>query len=148
MEAESVPTISPWVFENTGAPGYTGNGFIRFDGNSVYGGSPNGMLSYFIQIENPGTYRMMMRLRKYGGDDGHIGNDFYVRMPGQKDYLGEITKAFMRGSLPNNSWQWATKLAVDHDAGIFLVPRYDFSTPGLYELQVWGRSKDLYVVGL
>ena len=53
INAESVPIASPWKFEKNVA-GYTGPGFLRFDGNSVYGGDPVGQLSYFIKIETPG----------------------------------------------------------------------------------------------
>ena len=54
INAESVPLVSPWKFESNVA-GYTGPGFLRFDGNSVYGGDPVGQLSYFIKIETPGS---------------------------------------------------------------------------------------------
>ena len=112
MQAESVPIEEPWKFESNAA-GYSGPGYIRFDGNSPHGGDPKGMLSYFVKIETPGKYHMIMRLRKNNPDEnGHLGNDCYVRVPGQRDYLGKTTKAFIAGRIPINTWRYFTKLEV------------------------------------
>jgi hypothetical protein len=142
MEAESVPIASPWKFESN-VTGYKGKGFLRFDGNAPEGGPPVGELNYFFHIDTPGQYKLVMRMRSMGGSEQ---NDCYVRVPGQASYLGEVRKAYIPGRLTlGGEWRWRTKLEIDHDAGFFPEPVYTFDAVGTYELQVWGRSRHLFV---
>jgi hypothetical protein len=145
MEAESViPIAAPWKFESN-LTDYSGRGFLRFDGNKPTGGDPLGELNYFFRIDDPGQYQLVMRLRNNNKRAGHLSNDCYARVPGQESYLGVITKAYLAARYARATWKWSTKLEVDHDAGFFPEPIYTFETPGIYELQLFGRSRNLFV---
>lgn len=80
IEAES-PTngvVGPWKLESD-VSGYTGAGYIRMDGNTVQGGSVNGILNYPFRINTPGNYRISLRTNKNNPDDTW-SNDCYVKL--------------------------------------------------------------------
>lgn len=80
MEAESVPTVFPWVTE-TIRNGYRGDGYTHFTGNNIYGvGSESTTMSYYFQISNPGLYYMRIRAHKNVIEDSTLGNDCFTRM--------------------------------------------------------------------
>lgn len=97
MEAESVPIDFPWIFKQSPVDEYTGQGYIRFDGNTPKGGAPMGtmsvrtkqtnsnkqvfeaiilhplLLQYYFEIQTPGVYQLVLRTRKIDQVEGHLG---------------------------------------------------------------------------
>ena len=136
VEVESEAPLSPWMSE-TALNGFTGSAYYRMDGNTVQGGSPNGRLSYFIRIENPGTYHLRIHSNKTD-PDSTWANDCYTRLVGHADYQGEDTKTYMSGA--SNQWSWNTMHEWD---GQHLQPDYSLSA-GVHELQISGRSKNYH----
>jgi hypothetical protein len=136
MEAESMPVVAPWKLESS-IPGYNGTGYFRFDGNTVSSGSPLGMLSYKFQIDVPGTYTMRMRVRKNATT---TSNDCYTKMVGYEGFRGEPVRSFIGGLVKPNVW--ATRLEhIYGDPRVIETPTYTLPKAGVYELQVFGRTK-------
>jgi hypothetical protein len=139
MEAESVPVASPWVFE-TEKPGFSGTGYFVFSGNSVMGGSPNGTLKYFFEITSPGIYQLTIRSNK-NDTDATLANDCYTKLVGYDGYQGQNVKTYMNGAA--NEWAFRTKH--EYPEHVSLDPLYNITAPGVYELQVSGRSKNFFI---
>ena len=135
MEAESVPIADPWKLEKS-LPGYSGNGYIRFDGNAVTGGPPDGFLSFRFSIQSEGEYFMTFRSNKNYTDDGTWSNDCYTKLASTTSgtTLYDSTKTYAGGQ-PN---QWSWKLNFDLENGEKPVPSFDL-VEGEYELVIAGR---------
>ena len=143
MEAESVVVDEPWKFE-TSLPGFTGSGYLRFDGNDVMGrGNALGFLSYRFQIYSAGVYTMVFRSNK-NNTLATWANDCYTLMNDITNggFVGppEYTKTFMQGS-PNI---WRYKLQYDLEDGSRPEPTFSFAA-GAYELEIAGRSRDFFI---
>lgn len=142
MEAESVPIVEPWKFENV-VPGYNGTGYLRFDGNSVSSGNPLGALSYKFEIDIAGTYHLRMRARKNNTASPTTSNDCYTKLVGYPGFRGDDVRSFLGGFVKVNVW--ATRLEhIYGDPRVVETPTYDLS-PGIYELQVSGRTKHFVI---
>jgi hypothetical protein len=139
MEVESVPVVAPWVYESM-KDGYFGSGYYVFNGNSVQLGPVSGTISYFFNISNTGIYQMLIRSNK-NSTDGTWSNDCYTRLVDHPGYQGEHKKTFMSGS--PNQWSTATKIELSHHQHV--DPLYNLTSPGVYELQVSGRSKYFFI---
>ena len=135
MEAESVPVTAPWKFEES-LDDFTGSGYIRFDGNSVTGGPPDGFLSYHFLIQTEGEYFMTFRSEKNFTDDGTLSNDCYTKLidTTSGNTLYDFTKTYAGGG--PNQWNW--NLNFDLENGDKPVPSFDLAK-GQYELVVAGR---------
>jgi len=138
VEVESTPLEGDWVLE-TAYSGYTGTGYYRMNGNSVQSGNPNGALSYFINITNPGTYNLRIHSNKKNVGDDTWANDCYTKMVGHSGYQGNFTKTYQSGS--SETWRWSTK---HEDGSTHLDPQYTLSA-GVHEFQIAGRSKDFII---
>ncbi|MEM6766512.1 MAG: malectin domain-containing carbohydrate-binding protein [Bacteroidota bacterium] len=158
LEAERTQLADGWVLE-TDIPGYTGNGYIKWDGNNSFGTPGNGLITYKIQINNPGTYRMNWRSRIATGANPTEHNDSWLRFDDADDFFGQKSDGstvYPKGSgkTPNpngsgsdgwfklfmneaNTWFWGA-FTSDHDAHSIYV-RFDF--PGIYNMEISGRSQ-------
>ncbi len=155
IEAEHTgSSLGQWVeHTNTGTyssiDGFHGDGVLRFTGNTESGGAPKSVLSYYIKINTPNRYRLRMRVMEAEGSDRDKANDCYVACPsqdttysGQSGCEGSLTKwvAWRSG---NGEWTWDNKLECGHHT--FSDAEYIFPEPGIYELQIAGRSKNFFV---
>ena len=133
VEGESVLTGENWFVEND-IDGFTGNGFARWNGNTVTDGPPGGRSSIFFKIFHPATYRLIIRSWK-NNTSSNLSNDCYTKLVG---YDTEDVKTYQKGK-KTNYWSWKTH----HQpaSGPSVIPSYDLTTPGIYELQISGRSK-------
>lgn len=141
MEAESVSIPEPWKVENM-VSDFTGDSYIRFDGNTVQLGPVNGVISYPFRILNSGTYRLSLRSNKNNADTTW-SNDCYMRLLNADDSLfdgQDFTKLFMSG--PANQWSYHTQL--EFDDGSKPVPFFALPA-GQYTLQIGGRSKNYFI---
>lgn len=168
MEAESVPVVAPWVVETDSAPGYTGTGHLRFNGNTDAGGPANGRMRFYFTVDRPGDYRLVMRSRKINDEEGHLGkyvffvclcicqrlshpfvlptkhdSDCYTKLVGHSGYQGTDVKTFMRGALSNRVWHYDTRFDLDHTP---TTPIYTLNNVGtVYEFQLSGRSRNFFI---
>lgn len=150
VEVESVPTADNW-YARTGSfvlsgsntvAGYTGDACYQFEGNAESGGSVNGIMTYDINIQTPGTYQLYMRSMKAPIEtgEGDKGNDCYVKMNGQDGCVGQFTKYVVLDE--SYKWSWAIKLECSHHT--FSDARYDLSA-GTHRFQIAGRSKNFVI---
>ncbi len=161
IEAENAKLNEGWV-ERTDAIGYTGRSYIEYTGPNYLGTPGNGLLEYKIQINTPGTYRFDFRNKVGRGDDTSEHNDSWVRFPDADDFYGELDgyKAYpngvgkspiFKGSTSEGwgkvylygttEWTWRTKVS-DHE-GLHIYA--DFNNPGVYTLQISGRSNGHFI---
>ncbi len=150
IEAESASLSGEWEL-HAGAEefeyleGFTGEGCIRFTGNTEVSGPPKSPLTYVINVTDPGEYRLWVRalgapLETKRGD---AANDCYVRMAGQEGWLGRPTKhVILRGGNNKFQWNWAIRGEPRHHT--FRNPVYDL-TAGKHTLIVEGRAKNLFL---
>lgn len=137
VEVESEPPETPWI-EETFITGFTGTSYYRMDGNTDQGGTPVGRMSYFIRINDPGVYKLIMHSYK-PDDDESRSNDCYTRMVGHSGYQGDDTKTYLPG--PTRQWSWDTM----HEPGqVQLEPTYTLGA-GVHEFQISGRSRDFHI---
>jgi len=133
MEAEHASTgiASLWVL-STDKKGFSGKGYLHFTGNTVQGGAPNGYMSYFFYIINPGKYTMKLHSNKLN-EDRSLANDCYTQLVDYSDVQDNILKTFQPENL--GWWNWATKLEVEHHVDV-RVPKYKLEAGRVYELQI------------
>ncbi len=150
VEVESVPPADNWYartgdFVLTGSQtvsGHTGDACYQFEGNAEAGGSVNGIMTYDVEIQTPGTYQLYMRGMKAPIEtgEGDKGNDCYVKMNGQDGCEGQFTKYVLLDE--GYTWSWAIKLECSHHT--FSDARYDLSA-GTHRFQIAGRSKNFVI---
>lgn len=129
--------------------GFLGDGCIQFTGNGQCTGAPNSILRYYVKIATPGRYKLHMRALEENIQSKHdCANDCYVACPSQTQKLSgqtgcedKLTKfvSWKNGGI----WTWDLKFECGHHN--FSDAEYEFGTPGVYEFQIAGRSKDFFV---
>jgi len=159
IEAEQTKLSQDWV-ASTNAPDYSGSGYIYWQGDQFLDESGQGEISYPIQIQTSGTYRINWRMLVGKGDDVTDHNDIWLKIKGAQIYgkkpdghqvmprpICETNKSF---DCPNGNstngffkvygqdlkfvWQAHTS---DNDGHALFV---DFKKPGQYELIINARS--------
>ncbi|MEM9935523.1 MAG: Ig-like domain-containing protein [Bacteroidota bacterium] len=156
IEAESISPVDGWVIENS-LNEYSGSGYIKWDGSDQFNNPGQGIMSYSIQVNTPGRYRVNWKSRIAIGTNGTEHNDSWLRFPDASDFYGQrgSSKVYPKGTgkTPNpkgnsgdgwlkvfmnevNKWAWAAYTS-DHDAHEIFV---EFDTPGIYTLEISGRS--------
>lgn len=155
-EVESALISEGWVLRNDIAD-FTGSAFLVWDGGSQNNNPGNGLLTYKLQITNPGTYQLSIRSYIALGDNNTEHNDVWVRFPDADDFFGQKNNSIVypKGSgktpVPNGSgkegwfksymnqldqWSWRTSTS-DHDAHRIFAT---FNNAGTYTLELSGRS--------
>ena len=158
VDIESEAAAGDWQFQ-TSTAGYTGTGYHYWNGPNYSGSPGNGLMSYTINITNPGTYRFRWRSRIGLGTKQSEHNDAWLRLPDADDFYGykagTNSTVYPKGSgktpTPNgagaggwfkvymnslNAWVWDARTS-DNDAHqIYAV----FNTAGLYTVEISGRS--------
>ena len=146
LEAESTDMVGKWIELDSptvnGTNGFTGNGYIRYTGNTEVNGPANDVLTYKIRINNPGNYKLIIRGLEAPIEtgEGDKANDCYVRMVGQSGNLGKFNKHVLLG----NSYQWSWNVKAEFSHHTFTQPIYNLSA-GVHEFQVAGRSKNFFI---
>ena len=159
IEAENLNyTGTDWSLK-TDFPGYTGVGYLSWDGPTYYNTPGEGLLTTTIQINTPGTYRFRWHSKVGNGNSSTDHNDSWLRFPDASDFYGEQNGARIypndTGQSPNpvgassdgwfkiyisgtTDWTWSTNTS-DHDAHDIYV---EFDTAGVYTMEISGRSTD------
>lgn len=155
MEKDSVPT--GWDVK-TEIDGFTGDSYIQWAGDDFFGNPGNGLLTYKVHIETPGTYRFNWRSRIAIGDDITEHNDNWMKISNADDFFatqGTTSKIYPHGSgkSPNpegagsdgwfkvymntvGTWKWDANTS-DNDAHQIYAT---FDQAGTYTILVSGRS--------
>jgi len=141
---------------------YTGISYLEWLGNDFFNNPGNGVISVKIKITKTGKYRFQWRNRVGFGNSGTEHNDSWLKFPDvpAEDFYGEKPggeRTYPRGSglTPNpegagglgwfkiyaNSLDWNFNATTGDNADG--RPVYvEFDTPGIYTLEIAGRSKN------
>lgn len=131
LEVESAPLAGSWVKE-TSVSGYTGSGYYRWNGADQFGSPGTGVLSYSINIVNPGDYNLRIR-NHHNHPDPTLENDCFTKMDG-----GSWIKTY---SSTANQWTWHTR----HEQGAtHSDPKYTLGA-GTHTFQISGRSRNFRI---
>lgn len=154
-EKDSLPT--GWSVE-TDIEGFTGDGYMVWRGQDSFGTPGNGLISYKVNIETPGTYRFNWRSRITIGDDITEHNDNWLKIPDADDFFatqGSSSIVYPHGSgktpTPEGagsdgwfksymntvgSWKWDANTSDNDPHQIYAT----FNEAGTYSILVAGRS--------
>ncbi|MEO1441798.1 MAG: Ig-like domain-containing protein [Chloroflexota bacterium] len=169
IEAESQPAAGDWNLK-TAISGFTGSGYLQWDGNNFFDNPGNDVIEYKIRINNPGRYRFTMRSRN-PTSNGTEHNDLWLRFPdaeafyGYKAGIDEFVYPAGNGRGPGgsdqtpypegasadgwlkafmntpNAWHWAAATS-DGEGHLIYV---EFERSATYTLQISGRS-NLFII--
>ncbi|NJC25892.1 malectin domain-containing carbohydrate-binding protein [Neolewinella antarctica] len=173
IEMESIETLpGDWknaaTYSTTSSPninnpaGATGSDFITWQGPQYFGAPGNGVLTYPVEITEPGVYRFQWRNQVGNGTNTTEHNDSWLKIEadafyGQKGGSIVCPKGSAAGenecvgAAPNgagnggwfkiyssgaNNWSWGTNTSDNDPHPIFAR----FDAPGVYNIQVSARS--------
>ncbi|MEM8524765.1 MAG: T9SS type A sorting domain-containing protein [Bacteroidota bacterium] len=158
IEMESVELNSSWKMDTT-ASGFTGKGYIFWEGTQYFSSIPNRKLYYSIKINNPGTYKFSWRMRVGKGTETTEHNDtwlkveaddFYARTsnstlkpkpqcqddPNAKCPNGSSLQGYFKVYGNTTTFRWAAGTS-DHDPHFIFAT---FDNPGEYRIILDARS--------
>ena len=136
IQAESVPLAGDWVQE-TAEEGYTGSGYLRWNGPNLYGTPDVGTLAFRVYISEPGDYNVRLRISHKGAPAGDQWNDCWARMDN-----GTWAKALHPADKKDLGFTFDSIL--EPDFGVFESMRYTLSE-GLHTLYLSGRSENFKI---
>lgn len=87
VEMESIPLNKYWEQSND-VEGATGTCAIQWTGNTYFDDVSNGQMTYYVQINTPGTYAFNWRVAIARGDSRSEHNDTWLKIDGVKHYYG------------------------------------------------------------
>jgi len=159
IEAENLDiTETDWSIK-TDFTGYTGTGYLSWDGKNNFNSPGNGLISTSIKINTAGTYLFRWHSKVGNGDDSTEHNDSWLRFPDADEFYAEKNgeRVYPNGSglTPNpegassdgwfkvflastTDWTWTTLTNDNNGYPIYVV----FDTPGEYIMEISGRSPD------
>ncbi len=148
IEIESQPVVADWT-QRTEISGYTGSGYYEWrHGNTTTSAlaAGTGILTYSVQINNPGRYRLQIRSAAPQRTDF---NDVWIKFPEGNGFGIKNSSTLTLGAswfkvyhnVSNNNWSWETKTK-DHDPHDIFV---DFPSAGIYRVQFSGRSNQFKI---
>ncbi len=158
-EMESANLIEDWNLKTSGID-FTGNGAIYWDGSQSLQNPGNGVMTYNIKINTPGTYRFEWRVAVGKGNKTSDHNDTWLKIDADDFYglqgnhrvrprgrcetdpdadcpRGATKDGFFKiygGKI--NEFQWKTYTS-DSDAHRIYA---DFNKPGIYQITISARS--------
>ncbi|MEO0479253.1 MAG: hypothetical protein AAF196_07215 [Planctomycetota bacterium] len=132
VEIESVPPAPGWVLE-TDNPGWTGSGFYRWNGGNLFNSPGSGVLTYYILVDDPGTYAVRIHNR-HNDPDPSEENDCWMSVNSSP-----WIKTFSNNGSNDNTWNWL--LQFDPGFGAVVYPM----SQGLNEIRISGRSQNFRI---
>ncbi len=134
IQAESADLVDDWVIESSDT-GYTGPGYIRWDGPNYYGDQSHGVLAYRVLINDPGAYNVRFRISHLGAPAGDQWNDVWARMND-----GEWVKVLHPA--PRKDEGFTFHSPTEPSSGVFDQMRYELES-GINTLYIAGRSSNI-----
>lgn len=156
-EFENSGISDDWELSST-TDGFSGEGYVVWTGNQYLGNPGNGIISFKIKINSPGTYQFLWYSAVTEGNEGTEHNDSWLRFPDADDFFGQKGNSIVypkgTGKTPNPngasvdgwfkiyrsgndmSFKWQA-LTSDHDGHDIYV---NFENPGTYTMEVSARS--------
>ena len=134
IEAESIGLVGDWVQESSDA-GYTGAGYIRWNGPNYLNDPGHGILAYTVVVPAAGNYNVRLRMSHMGAPAGDQWNDVWVQMNG-----GAWVKAVHPSTRIDEGFTFHSPL--EPTAGEFEGMRYSLNA-GENTLYISGRSTNL-----
>ena len=157
VEFEETEFSEDWKQKSDGS-GFSGKGYMVWEGQQHTGNPGNGVATFKIKIKNAGTYQFLWKSAVKMGNNGTEHNDTWLRFDGASDFYAQKDNSIVypkdTGKTPNPSgatkdgwfkiyrsgndldfkWQSSTFDNNGHD--IFVT----FETPGIYTMEVSARS--------
>lgn len=163
IEGEEMAYSEGWEFHSE-AEGYTGSGYISWEGGNQYSAPNGGLITAGIQIKEPGIFRFRWHSKVGLGSDTTESNDTWLRFSDADAFYGEKdngSKVYPHGSgqtpVPNGAgangwfkvyssagntnWTWSSYTS-DND-GHFIYVQFD--EPGVYFMEIAGRSEHHFI---
>lgn len=157
MEAENLEVISGWQ-EMTTSTGFTGAGYLNWQGGNSFNTPGSGVISTSIKINTPGTYFFQWRNRIGAGSSTTDNNDSWLRFPDADDFYGERGSSIVyphgSGKTPNPNgagsdgwfkvyannlnWNWTSNTSDNDPHSIYVT----FNSAGTYTMEISGRSNN------
>lgn len=147
----------------TDKPNFMGEGYLFWSGGNFFGQPGNGVITYNIRIQNPGTYQVEFRQIIAFGRNNNEYNDIWLRFPDADNFFGRnprndevnIPIVFPRGGgstgpFPKGantrgwfkifakSFNFAFRTVTGDDQGFAVFAT--FEEPGDYTLELSARS--------
>lgn len=138
VEAESIDlTGTDWVSESSDA-GYTGNGYIRWNGADYFGTPGNGIIAIPFKVNTAGNYYVKLRMSHLGAPAGDQWNDTWMKM----NENGTFVKAVHPSTYIADGFTFHTTL--EPTGGVFEAPLYNIPA-GENTVYLSGRSFNLRI---
>jgi len=162
FEAEVGKFDTPWELR-TDRPNFNGTGYLYWNGANFFGEPGNGVITYKLRIQTPGTYGVEFRQIIAFGRNNNEYNDIWLRFPDADNFFGRDPRnasappiVFPRGGanpggpFPEGgnrdgwfkifakSFNFAFRTVTGDDQGFRVFAT--FNSPGDYTLEVSGRS--------
>ncbi len=156
IEIESAIDYGSWVLDTSKA-GYTGFGYLHYQGSNLFNDPGRSLLNFEIAIEKTGKYRFQWHSLIAVGESNTEHNDSWLRFKDASDFYGQKgdEKVYPKGvgKSPNpegssargwlkiyqnsrDGWTWQTRTSDRDPHDIFV----EFDSAGIYTLEVSGRS--------
>lgn len=157
FEFENDAFTSPWSLEDNSAIA-SGEGYMFWEGDQYLGSPGNGIVTYNLKINKPGTYQFIWHSAVVMGNSGTDHNDTWLRFPDAADFYGKKGtsivypkgsgkspnpegagadgwfKVYRSGNNLDFKWQASTYDNNAHD--IFV----EFGAAGIYKMEISARS--------
>ena len=137
VEAESIDLVEDWVYESSDA-GFTGSGYIRWDGPDFFGTPGNGIIAIPFKVNTAGNYYVKLRMSHLGAPAGDQWNDCWMKM----NDGGTFVKAVHPSTYIGDGFTFHTTL--EPSGGVFESPLYNIPA-GENTLYLSGRSYNLRI---
>ncbi|WP_461443415.1 hypothetical protein [Maribacter sp.] len=157
VEFENTEFPDNWKLKN-GGNGFSGKGFMVWQGEQYFSQPGNGAATFKIRIKNSGQYRFLWNSAVKSGNNGTEHNDTWLRFANAKNFYAQKgdSRVFPKGSgkTPNpegaskDGWfkiyrggndlgfKWQALTYDNNGHEVFVV----FDKPGIYEMEVSARS--------
>ncbi|MFN6945096.1 MAG: putative Ig domain-containing protein [Cytophagaceae bacterium] len=151
MEAESGDLSGTYWVKRADIADHLGEGYLQFSGGSSMGtpseDDNSNVITYSFRIDNPGRYSLKVRAYRQETED----NDIWVRFPTGNaitmigdSVTGNVSAQWFKYLIgAKDQWHWFMKAqltGVPH-AGNFHDVYFEVSEPGIYSIQIKGRSR-------
>ncbi|MFK7843740.1 MAG: PA14 domain-containing protein [Rhodothermales bacterium] len=137
IEAESIDISGDWVIESSDA-GFTGSGYMRWNGPDFFGTPGNGTIAIPFKVNSPGNYYVKLRMSHLGAPAGDQWNDAWMKM----NDSGTFVKAVHPSTYIGDGFTFHTTL--EPMGGVFNPPLYNIPA-GENTLYLSGRSYNLRI---